>query len=352
MPLPNELGSLTREIMEKFQVPGMAILTARSQAEPDALYLGVDAAGVAVHETSLFNLASITKIATALCVLRLVDAGQLELDNALAAYAPDAQAAQAGVTLRTLLCHISGLPLDIARGAELYGKPMTMSDMLRECLSVTLKIPPHTRVVYSNVGYGLLAVVIERVTGRKFSDVLYEQVLDPLHIKGYLGDEPPRPPMKLLDIRSRHAGTDIEPFNSRYFRALGLPWAGLVTTPRGALNLVRAYAGYPSGYLSEALRADATSNQTDDLPGGYGGQFDYPHAAWGLGVDVRGEKKIHWTPSNASPRTFGHAGSCGCVVWHDPDAGLSWAILGTRTADNGWLVRGATKIAEALLEER
>ncbi|HZQ08334.1 MAG TPA: serine hydrolase domain-containing protein, partial [Anaerolineae bacterium] len=206
MSLSCEIESLARETMEKFHVPGMAILAARANAEPNALLLGVDAAGVAVSETSFFNIASITKLATALCVLRLVESGQLELDHSLATYVPDAQAAQDGVTLRTLLCHISGLPLDLAHGAELYGKPMTTSDMLRECLGVPLKIPPRTRVVYSNVGYGLLAVVVERVTRRKFSDVLREQVLDPLRVEGYLGKEPPRLPMKLADIRSRHAG--------------------------------------------------------------------------------------------------------------------------------------------------
>jgi CubicO group peptidase (beta-lactamase class C family) len=210
-------------------------------------------------------------------------------------------------------------------------------------------MPPRTRVVYGNVGYGLLALVVERVTNMSFSHALRELVLDPLGIEAYLGDALPREPMKLLGVRSRHVGTPLEPYNSSYYLSLGLPWSGLITTPLGVLKLVNAFAGY-SGLLSPSIRVLATENQTDSLAGGYGAAFDYPLCPWGLGVDLRGAKKPHWTPSNASARTFGHAGATGCVAWHDPDKNISWAILGTRTADNAWLVRGAPKIAQQLLE--
>jgi CubicO group peptidase (beta-lactamase class C family) len=346
---PAQIETIARETMVKFEVPGLAILYQRGANETETLFLGTDAASEPVTRHSLFIVASITKLATALCVLRLVDIGVLALDDPLSKYLPEARGAQEGVTLRTLLCHISGLPQDLPNEQELYGAPMTWDDLARECLKVELELPPRTRVVYSNVGYGLLGLVVERAMQGKFLNGVRELVLEPLDIEGYLGDEPPREPMKLADVRSGHVGTDIEPYNSRYYLRLGLPWSGLVTTAEGALKLVRAFAGEPRDILSDALRHEATQNQTDDLAGGYGGRFDYPRAPWGLGVDLRGDKKPHWTPSNASPRTFGHAGASGCVGWHDPEAKVSWAILGTRTADNAWLVRGAPKIAEAIL---
>lgn len=345
-----ELESLARETMEKFEVPGIAILFARGAGEPEALSIGTDAAGAPVGATSLFIVASITKLATALCVLRLCDAGALALDDALGKYLPEAASAQDGVTFRALLSHTAGLPQDLPNADALYGAPMTWHDLKRECLRVPLQDAPYTRVLYGNVGYGLLALVVEQVTQDTFLNVLRAQVLAPLGIEGYLGDEPPRAVMKIADVRSRHAGTDIEPFNSEYYRALGLPWSGLVTTPEGALKLVRAFACQPRGFLSDALRDEATHNQTDSLPGGYGGRFDYPLAQWGLGVDLKGDKKLHWTPATVSPRTFGHAGASGCCVWHDPDANFSWGIFGTRTADNAWLVRAGPKIAERILE--
>lgn len=348
--MPTEIESLARETMEKFEVPGLAILYQRGSEKINPLFLGVDAVGNPIASDSLFIVASITKLATALTVLRLVDANALALDDPLAKFFPAARGVQEGVTLRTLLCHISGLPQDLPNEHELYGTSLTGDEITRECLKVALAMPPRTRVLYGNVGYGLLALVVEQVTQGKFLNELRELVLNPLRIQGYLGDAPPRDPVKLADVRSRHVGTDIEPFNSRYYHALGLPWAGLITNADGALKLVRAFAGEPRGFLSDALRHEATQNQTDDLAGGYGGRFEYPRAPWGLGADLRGEKKPHWTPSNASPRTFGHAGASGCVAWHDPEKNISWTILGTRTADNGWLVRGATKIAQAILE--
>ncbi len=305
-----------------------------------------------VTANSLFPVASITKLATALGVLRLVQRGVVELDAPLSQFAPEARAAQVGVKIRTLLCHTAGLPLDLPNGDELYGKPLSWNELAAKCLNVELAAPPGTRVLYSNVGYGLLARVAERISRSAFADFLSSAVLEPLGIEGYLGREPPRAPMQLADVRSRHAGTELEPYNSRYYRTLGLPWSGLVMTAEGALRLVRAYAGDPEDFLSQGVRQEATRNQTDDLPGGYGGKFMYPRSPWGLGVDLRGDKKPHWTPSNASPQTFGHAGASGCVVWHDPLAGVSWAIVGTRTADNAWLVHGSTRIATAILDWR
>lgn len=345
-----QIETLARETMQTFEVPGLVVLVKGGDTAPKALVLGADAKGKPLARDSCFNVASITKLATALTVLRLVDANRIELADPLARFFPDARAAHQGVTLRTLLCHTAGLPQDLPNEHELYGTPMTWQDLGRECLQVELAMPPRTRVLYSNVGYGALAMVVEKVTQKPFREALNESVLQPLGIKGYLGEEPPHAPVKLADVRSRHVGTDIEPYNSRYYRSLGLPWSGMITNVDGALKLVQAFAGYPADFLSGPLRIEAISNQTGNLPGGYGARFDYPRAPWGLGPDLRGDKKLHWTPPNASPRTFGHAGASGCVVWHDPEKNISWVIAGSRTAENAWLVRGASKIAEAVLE--
>lgn len=315
-----------------------------------ALSFGADAHGAPVTPASLYLVASITKLATALTVLRLVDSGHAALDDPLARYAPEARAAQPGITLRTLLCHTSGLPQDIPNGGALYGTPLTWTQLAELCLQVEPVRPPRTRVVYGNVGYGLLAVAVERITRQPFSAALETLVLSPLGIEGYLGVEPPRPPVWLADVRGKHASGEFEPLNSAYYRALGFPWAGLVTTADGVLTLVRAFAGDPEFFLSESLRLEATRNQTDDLGGGYGEPFVYERSPWGLGVELRDDKTPHWTPSQASPETFGHAGASGCVVWHDPVKRVSWAILGTRTADNGWLVRGGPSLGAAILE--
>jgi predicted ATPase len=62
----------------------------------------------------------------------------------------------------------------------------------------------------------------------------------------------------------------------------------------------------------------------------------FPPSPWGLGVELRGTKNPHWSPQEASPDSFGHAGSSGCLVWVDPAAGVAWALLGARTFETWW----------------
>jgi CubicO group peptidase (beta-lactamase class C family) len=77
------------------------------------------------------------------------------------------------------------------------------------------------------LGSGLLAVIVERLTGQSFAQAAAELVLQPLRIEGYLGSEPPRRPAYLSIDYGEHAGTELEPNNSPFWRALALPWGGL-----------------------------------------------------------------------------------------------------------------------------
>src|SRR5947209_9462622 len=103
-------------LMERQRVPGLLLAVAAGSDTPDVLVVGADAVGAALDTTTVFPVASITKLATALAVLRLVQSGVLQLDLPLAEILPRAAAARPGITLRTLLCHTSGLPLDLTPG--------------------------------------------------------------------------------------------------------------------------------------------------------------------------------------------------------------------------------------------
>lgn len=318
--------------------------------EIERFVIGTDALDLTLTPDSLFPVASITKLATALAALRLVDDGTLGLDVPLAHYLPDAAAARPGVTLRRLLSHSAGLPDEIISGSAPYEAELTWPRLARACLATPPVRPPSTRVAYSNVGYGLIAIMVEQQTKMDFPSALRSLVLDPLGIEGYLGSEPTRPPVTLADVRSEHTATPLEPFNSPFWRSLGLPWGGLLTTMDGALALIRAFSGIPKTFLTPTLASEALQNQTGDLSGGYGGIFNYPHCPWGLGPDLRDSKDPHWAPVESSPETYGHAGASGCVVWFDPSADVGWVVLGARTADNGWLLRGTPSIGKAILE--
>lgn len=337
------------EAMRAGQVPGIVVAVARGEGPAEYLAAGADAAGRPLKRDSLFPVASVTKMATALAVLRLIDQGALGLDDRLGDHLPQAVAAQPDVTLRKLLCHRSGLPLDIAPESAPYARGLEWPALANACMLTPLEAPPDTRVQYSNVGYGLLARVVEQHTGQDFRAALRDLVLLPLGAEGYLGEEPPRAPAIVADVRGRHRGGELEPFNSAFYRGLGLPWAGMVTTAEGALAIVRAFAGRPADFLSARLRAEARRGNTGDLAGGFVAPLIWPRCPWGLGPEVRGDKAPHWVPAAAGAESFGHSGQSGALAWHAPAHDVAWAILGARTADNGWLLRRSGAVSAAIL---
>ncbi|HEU5099655.1 MAG TPA: serine hydrolase domain-containing protein [Roseiflexaceae bacterium] len=343
--------STVEQVMRDGQVPGMVLAIARGDRPAVVLVVGEDARGRPLGRDTLFPVASVTKLATALAVLRLADQGGLTLDDQLSEHLPEAVAAQHGVTIRTLLSHTSGLPVDVAPSLAAYAPGLDWPKLCAACLETPLEEPAGTRVQYDNVGYGLLAAVVEWRTNQGFTDALRELVLDPLGVEGYLGDEPPREAATLADVRGAHRGGELEPFNSAFWRSLALPWAGLLTTAEGALALVRAFQGYPAGFLQPSTQAEAIRDQTGGLAGGLARPLYWTPCPWGLGPDILGHKTPHWAPAEAGPDSFGHSGASGCLAWATPADGVAWAMLGARTADSGWLLRRAPAIGAAIVTE-
>lgn len=103
-----------------------------------------------------------------------------------------------------------------------------------------------------------------------------------------------------------------------------------MTTAEGALKLVNAFAGQPSEFLPTSLRAEATRDQTGGLSGAIFDLMRWPRCAWGLGVELRGDKSPHWTPASASPASYGHVGATGVLAWSDPTVEVTWVIIGPR----------------------
>jgi hypothetical protein len=69
---------------------------------------------------------------------------------------------------------------------------------------------------------------------------------------------------------------------------------------------------------------------------------------WGLAIELQGGKQPHWALPTL-PRSFGQIGSSGCLAWHDPESGVSWAFAGARTTESGWLVRHGARITQSAL---
>lgn len=307
--------------------------------------------GPSIGSGTRFAVASITKIVTALAVLRLVDRGALALEAPVVELLPSARLSS-DARPRHLLSHTSGLPFDVDSTLVPYGPVLTHDRLLDACLSTPSVTPVDTIVTYSNTGYGLLARLIVDVTGDDYPPAVRRLVLEPLGLTA--SDFAPSTDDSMVapvfDVRGDHDSA-LEPYNTAFWRGLRLPWGGLFSTPADLLRLTAPFLSDPigAGFLSPTLAEQAVANQTADLPGGGSPPLKWAPNPWGLGWELRDAKQPHWAPTRASPLSFGHAGHAGAVVWADRRHRVAWALCGNRTADNGWLLRIGPAFGDAVL---
>ncbi|HUV64435.1 MAG TPA: serine hydrolase [Sedimentisphaerales bacterium] len=130
-----------------------------------------------------FGIGSITKQFTAMLIMQLAEKGKLRLDNTIADFLPDfPEVVGKNITVEMLLSHASGLPFP--EGIEKYYYTSTKDEYLQEFLKQLadegLRFDPGKGYGYSNAGYFILGLIIEKVTGKAYEEVLQEQILKPL----------------------------------------------------------------------------------------------------------------------------------------------------------------------------
>ena len=140
---------------------------------------------VPITPASVFHVASVSKQFTALAVALLVADGRVSWDDDIRRYVPELPDFGEPVTLRHLAHHTSGIRdqwslLQMA-GWRWEGDVITQGDVL-DLLSrqTAVHFPPGSRYLYSNSGYTLLAVVVERVSGRTLREFTTTRVFEPL----------------------------------------------------------------------------------------------------------------------------------------------------------------------------
>jgi CubicO group peptidase (beta-lactamase class C family) len=135
--------------------------------------------------TTKFRIGSITKQFTAVAILLLAERGKLELDDPIRKYYADAPAAWNQVTLLHLLNHTSGIHsyTDDPAFDTFTRLPATPAEIVKRVQDKPLDFETGKDFRYSNTGYILLGIVIEKVSGMSYADFLKSQVLDPLGLE-------------------------------------------------------------------------------------------------------------------------------------------------------------------------
>jgi len=206
----------------------------------------------------------------------------------------DGPAGPPGSTLRHLLAHASGLPFE--GGVPIAGVG--------------------ERRIYSNAGFDLLGELLAVGAGMPFGDYVGASVLDPLGLAG-------------AELRGR-------------------PSEGIWGTLADLSALGRELLA-PTLVAPETL-GEATAVAFPGLVGVLPGLGRQEPNDWGLGFELKGSKRPHWTGSTNSPETFGHFGGAGTFLWADPAVGAACACL-TDLEFGEWALAAWPPLADAILAE-
>lgn len=309
-----------------------------------------------VQPETLFPLASVSKPFTAAATMRLIEAGRLDLQDRVVDRLPEfgdvdpfdedalspLEALRDQITVRQLLCHVSGLPENISvKRMRMRSRP-TLAHQIDLMCRLPLVSAPGTELRYSNPNYGIVSRIAAQAAGRDFHNLLRESVLTPFGLDGEVVIQPgPEldPRITYVDDPAS-AGTPAEAYNSPYWRQLGIPWGGLYGTPAGVLTFIASFLPVHRRILNEESVMLMTTDQTGGAPGGVASAgVRWPVGRWALGWEVKGEKRRHWTGTLTSPATFCHWGQAGTLAWADPERDLALAVFGNRTVRYGWPLR-------------
>lgn len=317
-----------------------------------------------VHRESIYDLASLTKpLATSTATLCLVRDGRLHLDQSVSQWVEELEGSPfAGVALRQLLSHSAGLPAWRPYYEQLApsGLPPRHEEerrqrvraLLRAIACEPVEYQPGSQSLYSDLGFMLLGVIVERCAGMPLAAYCRQSIYEPLGISSLAftsGDEAEAAFQDPADI----VPTEWDPWRNRLLRgevhdenayALGgsAGHAGLFGTAHAVGQLSAAWLQAVKGrdgLLNVALAKRFTRRQSGT-------------ASWGLGWDTPSAPSSSGT--RFSSQAFGHVGFTGTSLWIDPSRELEVVILSNRvhpTRANTAIKSFRPRIHDAIYEE-
>jgi CubicO group peptidase (beta-lactamase class C family) len=302
----------------------------------------------AVHPTTLFDLASLTKaVATTTIAMLLYERGLLDLEAPVSAIVPEFTTDAARdprrqeVTLRMLLAHSSGLPAH----EKFFLKARTRAELLQAAFTTPLAVDPATRTEYSDIGFIILGTALERLADESLDRFSQREIFAPLAMTHTTFNPP-------LEIRAKIPPTaDDQTFRRRIIQGevqdenasvLGgvAPHAGLFSTAEDLAKFAQAMLNHGSPILRPETVALFTRRESAP-----------PGTSRALGWDTPS------APSQSgkyfSPQSFGHLGYTGTSLWIDPARQLSITLLTNRTwpdSSNQAIKQIRPKFHDAIIE--
>jgi CubicO group peptidase (beta-lactamase class C family) len=283
-----------RREMAKSSVPGLSIAVVDDRQTLWAEGFGWSDRELRQPATAdtVYQIGSITKVVTALAILQLQEQGRLSLDQPLSDFLPEFRMQSrwpnaAPVTLRALLSHHAGLPTYYLKG---FFSETPLQQLLEELREEHFAYEPHTVFNYSNLGFNLLGLVLERLHGQPYVTAITRHLLDPLGMQ-HSGFTPTGP------LADRLARGYVYERPSHPTRIRDLPAGGLYSTVQDVARFMRMVIGGGTldgtRVLGEAALDESLKPQYPDCPLDFGQKFGLGWILSGLRIDSSGSQAWH-----------------------------------------------------------
>ncbi len=139
-----------------------------------------------ITEETIFTTGSITKQFTATAILRLQEEGKLSVEDSISKFLVNVPIDKKDITIYQLLTHTSGIKANLENAGDFY--PIEKEEFLRKIFHSSLNFPPGSEHRYSNIGYSILAIIIEEITQLDYEEYLQQELFSKAKMKntGYL----------------------------------------------------------------------------------------------------------------------------------------------------------------------
>ncbi len=326
----DQIDDFVQAEIKRQRIPGAAIAVVRDGKITKSKGYGVADLDhdVPVTSDTVFALASITKQFTATLIMMLVEQGKVNLDDEISLYLHEPPVTWKGITVRNLLNHTSGLsPLGQDFVSLVRLQTITTAKMYEAAKADPIGGKPGEKWVYSDVGYFLLGMVIEKVSGKKYDVFLRERILDPLGMKTARMADLSRPYKHLAKGYTLvQTGDTWETLNIRRDSQRGL------SSHYGLFGTVKDLAKWDAALYTDAVIKQSSLTQIwvpTKLNDGSTFQYGF---GWGLGE--RNGHAYHY-----------HSGITGTFIMRMPSLRLTVIVL----TNLGWWSSSSSRGADAYM---
>jgi len=272
---------------------------------------------IPMTEQTMFDCASLTKVtATASAVLLLLEQGLIDLDDSIGYYFPELKLMHEEVRVRHLLTHTSGFQAEI----KFYKEEVAYVDVIERIAQETERKNVEQQVIYSDVNYILLGMLIEKVTGMSLAVYAGKNIFQPLHMHNTVFNPSAQLQGKIAATEYRtyldkHQWGEVHDENALHFGGVS-GHAGLFSTAEDLAKFAQAFMKGTDSIFNEQTKQLAKESFTK--------QHEEQR---GLGW------QLYSAPSFSGQYLrdgFGHTGFTGTSIWISDEKQLAIIMLTNR----------------------